>query len=315
MTDFTKCKVNRSGRAKRGRPACFRLLKQTHLSGEASGGGKPGQTGVHPNGDLSDFQGETRTVTSELLDSGRFLLHTNVVRVLIIDDDTELCALLQEFLEREGLRVTVEHDGIQGLELASSDAFDLIVLDLMLPGLDGFGLLKRLRTKSRIPVLVLTARGEDEDRIVGLDLGADDYLAKPFNPRELLARVRAILRRVQVRSKGKIEVNGVTIDPGTREVFCDQRPVEMTTLEFDILETLVRSAGSVVSRDALMETMYNRKSTPFDRSIDMHVSHLRRKLETNRTLIKTVRGIGYQFCSSGEEEHAAEEAAPLSPSQ
>jgi two-component system response regulator CpxR len=229
------------------------------------------------------------------------------VRILIIDDDIELCALLREFLEREGFRVTLEHDGARGLEIALSGSFDLIVLDLMLPGLDGFSVLKRLRLKARVPVLMLTARGEDVDRIFGLELGADDYLSKPFNPRELLARVRAILRRVQVRSKGRIEVNGVVIDPGTREVFCDQRPIEMTTLEFDILETLVRSAGQVVSRDALMESMYNRKATPFDRSIDMHVSHLRRKLETERTLIKTIRGVGYQFCSATDEE-ATDEA-------
>jgi DNA-binding response OmpR family regulator len=231
-----------------------------------------------------------------------------VTRVLIIDDDIELCNLLEEFLEREGFRVTLEHNGQRGLEIASMTSFELIVLDLMLPGLDGFGVLKRLRAKSRVPVLMLTARGEDEDRIVGLDLGADDYLAKPFNPRELLARIRAILRRVQVRAKGRLEVNGVVIDPGTREVFCDQRPIEMTTLEFDILETLVRSAGQVVSRDALMENMYNRKATPFDRSIDMHVSHLRRKLETDRTLIKTVRGVGYQFCASSEDDMSEVEA-------
>ncbi len=231
-----------------------------------------------------------------------------LARLLIIDDDIELCTLLEEFLEREGFRVTLEHNGQRGFEIASMTSFDLIVLDLMLPGLDGFGVLKRLRAKSRVPVLMLTARGEDEDRIVGLDLGADDYLAKPFNPRELLARIRAILRRVQVRTKGRLEVNGVVIDPGTREVFCDQRPIEMTTLEFDILETLVRSAGQVVSRDALMENMYNRKATPFDRSIDMHVSHLRRKLETDRTLIKTVRGVGYQFCASSEDDMSEVEA-------
>ncbi len=143
---------------------------------------------------------------------------------------------------------------------------------------------------------MLTARGEDVDRIVGLELGADDYLAKPFNPRELVARIRAILRRAQAPSKGRLEVNGVTIDPGPRSVSCEGREIEMTTLEFDILEVLMRSAGRVVSRDALMESMYNRKATPFDRSIDMHVSHLRRKLETGQTLIKTVRGVGYQFC-------------------
>jgi len=227
-----------------------------------------------------------------------------MVRVLIIDDDTELTALLRELFEREGYSAAIEHDGMRGLERALAGGFDILVLDLMLPGLDGFELLKRLRTKSRVPVLMLTARGEDVDRIIGLDLGADDYLPKPFNPRELIARVNAILRRVQAPPRGRVEVNGVIVDPGSREVFCDSQPVEMTTLEFDILEMLVRSAGQVVSRDALMESMYNRKATPFDRSIDMHVSHLRRKLEKGRTLIKTVRGIGYQFCASSEEGEA-----------
>jgi two-component system response regulator CpxR len=228
-----------------------------------------------------------------------------MARVLIIDDDTELCALLRELFERDAFAAVFEHDGVRGLERAQAGGFDLVVLDLMLPGMDGFTVLKRLRAKSRVPVLMLTARGEEADRIVGLDLGADDYLPKPFNPRELIARVNAILRRVQAPPRGRVEVNGVTIDPGTREVFCDQRPVEMTTLEFDILEMLVRSAGQVVSRDALMESMYNRKATPFDRSIDMHVSHLRRKLEKGRTLIKTVRGVGYQFCSSSDDGEAA----------
>jgi len=133
--------------------------------------------------------------------------------LLIIDDDTELCALLSEFLAREGFSSTLEHDGARGLELALHGNFTLIVLDLMLPSLDGFALLKQLRTQSRVPVLMLTARGEDVDRIVGLELGADDYLAKPFNPRELVARIRAILRRVQAPPKGRLEVNGVTIDP------------------------------------------------------------------------------------------------------
>jgi two-component system response regulator CpxR len=216
--------------------------------------------------------------------------------LLIIDDDRELCALLAEFLAREGFAVTVEHDGLSGLDAALSGNFALIVLDLMLPSLDGFGLLKQLRERSRVPVLMLTARGEDVDRIVGLELGADDYLAKPFNPRELVARIRAILRRAQATAKGRLEINGVIIDPGSRSVTCEGRTIEMTTLEFDILEVLMRSAGRVVSRDALMESMYNRKATPFDRSIDMHVSHLRKKLEAERTLIKTVRGVGYQFC-------------------
>ena len=226
------------------------------------------------------------------------------MRILVIDDDTELCALLREFLEREGLVVDFAHDGNAGLVRALENKHDLIVLDLMLPGIDGFGILRKLRQQFKTPVIILTARGQDEDRIVGLDLGADDYLAKPFNPRELAARIRAILRRVEHRPQAPVrfEVNGVTVDPGTREVWCDGRDIDLTTLEFDILDMLLRSAGRVLSRDALMESMYNRKATPFDRLIDMHVSHLRKKLEHGRTLIKTVRGIGYQFCLTGEEE-------------
>ena len=224
------------------------------------------------------------------------------MRLLIVDDDAELCSLLQEFLHREGFTVECAHEGRGGLQAAEQGNYDLIVLDVMLPGLDGFELLKRLRTTSRVPVLMLTARGEDVDRIVGLELGADDYLPKPFNPRELTARVKAILRRTEVKSdRGRLEVNGVALDPGTREVIVDGKPIEVTTLEFDILEQLMRNAGHVVSRDGLMESLYNRKATPFDRSVDMHVSHLRRKLEGARPVIKTIRGAGYQFCLSPED--------------
>jgi len=224
------------------------------------------------------------------------------VKILVIDDDVELCGLLREFLQREGFQVDVAHDGKVGLEKVSKDAPDLIVLDVMLPGMDGFEILRRLRQQGRIPVLMLTARGEDVDRIVGLELGADDYLAKPFNPRELAARIRAILRRMEPRAAdARVEVNGVTLDPGSREVVQDGRHIDLTTVEFDILEHLMRSAGRVLSRDALMEALYNRKATAFDRSMDMHISHLRRKLEGERTLIKTVRGVGYQFCRSSEE--------------
>lgn len=210
-----------------------------------------------------------------------------------------------ELLKREEYTVECQHDGRKGLERALSSQHDLMVLDVMLPGIDGFEILKRVRQQSRLPVIMLTARGEDEDRIVGLELGADDYMSKPFNPRELVARIRAILRRAETKSTGgRLEVNGIALDPGTRTVFKEGETVPTTTLEFDILESLMRSAGSVVSRDALMERMYNRKATPFDRSIDMHVSHLRKKLEGDRTLIKTVRGVGYQFCRSSDEAAA-----------
>jgi two-component system response regulator CpxR len=224
------------------------------------------------------------------------------VRLLVIDDDVELCSLLSEFLQREGFQVESENEGRRGLEHALQGGIDLVILDVMLPGLDGFEILKRIRSHGRIPVLMLTARGEDVDRIVGLELGADDYLSKPFNPRELSARIKAILRRTEPKpNRGRIEVNGVVLDPGTREAVVDGKPIELTTLEFDILELLMRSAGHVVSRDDLMESLYNRKSTPYDRSIDMHVSHLRKKLESSRPMIKTIRGSGYQFRQSPEE--------------
>ena len=225
------------------------------------------------------------------------------MRILLIDDDVELCSLLDELLTREGFEVTMEHDGARGLERAQSESWDLIVLDVMLPRLDGFEVLRQLRRTSMAPVLMLTARGEDVDRIIGLELGADDYLPKPFNPRELIARIRAILRRIEAKPPDtrRIEINGVALDPGSREVFKDGKRVEMTTLEFDILEMLMRSAGRVVSRDELMESLYNRKATAFDRSIDMHLSHLRKKLEADRTIFKTVRGVGYQFCRSSDE--------------
>ncbi len=228
------------------------------------------------------------------------------MRILIVDDDEELAGLLSELLTREGFRVDMQHDGLKGLAAALSGGYDLMVLDVMLPGLDGFEILRRVRRESRLPVLMLTARGEDEDRIIGLELGADDYLPKPFNTRELVARVRAIMRRLEERRPGeKFEVNGIAIDPGTREVTRNGDLVEVTTFEFDILETLMRSAGRVVSRDDLMEELYGRKATPFDRSVDMHISHLRKKLETDKPLIKTVRGVGYQFVRSPEEGVAA----------
>jgi len=226
------------------------------------------------------------------------------VNILLVDDDAELASLLGEFLRREGFTVDSALEGNRGLERALQPGVDLVVLDVMLPGIDGFEILRRLRQKSDVPVLMLTARGEDVDRIVGLELGADDYLAKPFNPRELAARIRAILRRYEPRSAAaanRIETNGISLDPCAREVFADGKRVELTTFEFDILEMLMRSAGRVLSRDALMESLYNRKATPFDRSIDMHISHLRKKLECGDDLIKTIRGVGYQFCRTPED--------------
>ena len=226
------------------------------------------------------------------------------MRLLLIDDDTELCSLLAEFLKGEGFAVECVNEGRRGLERALHGGFQLAILDVMLPGMDGFEILRRLRRESRVPVLMLPARADDVDRIVGLELGADDYLPKPFNPRELVARVRAILRRYEPRSSAaaRVDVNGVVLDPATRKVTVDGQPVDLTTFEFDILEILMRAAGRVLSRDDLMENLYNRQATAYDRSIDMHISHIRRKLETKRQFIKTIRSVGYQFLQSPHDE-------------
>jgi two-component system response regulator CpxR len=229
------------------------------------------------------------------------------VPILVIDDDTELCSLLEELFAREQIAVSFSHDGRKGLEQAQRENFDLIVLDVMLPGFDGFEVLRQLRKTSTVPVIMLTARGEDVDRIVGLELGADDYLPKPFNPRELVARIRSVLRRASTppQARGeRLEVNGVVLDPASREVLCDGKRVEVTTFEFDILDMLMRAAGRVLSRDQVIESIYNREATPFDRSVDMHISHLRKKLGAG-SRIKTIRGVGYQFVRSPEDEAPA----------
>ena len=224
-------------------------------------------------------------------------------RVLIIDDDVELCELVEEYLKPEGFEVEAVHEGEKGLERALSGDHVLVVLDLMLPGMNGLDVLRKLRGESSIPVLILTARGDDVDRIVGLEIGADDYLPKPFNPRELLARIRAILRRVQAPSSGqgtdeKIAVGDVELDPAARTVQRAGEGVELTSVEFALLEALMRAAGQVVTREQLAQGVLGRRFMPFDRSIDMHVSKLRRKLGDppgGGERIKTIRGVGYIF--------------------
>jgi two-component system response regulator CpxR len=225
-------------------------------------------------------------------------------RVLVIDDDIELCELVAEYLKQEGFEVEAVHDGAQGIEQALSGDYALVVLDVMLPGVNGFDVLRRVRAKSRTPVLMLTARGEEVDRIVGLEIGADDYLSKPFNPRELVARIRAILRRTKSappETPGKLEVlsvGDIELDKGARVVRRAGKPVELTAVEFDLLEILLRSAGHVVTREELFKSVLGREFTPFDRSIDMHVSNLRKKLghRINGTeRIKTIRAVGYIY--------------------
>jgi len=228
-----------------------------------------------------------------------------VDRILVIDDDAELCSLVGEYLAPEGFQVESIHEGNAGLERALSGDHLLLVLDVMLPGMNGFDVLRRIRSTSRIPVLLLTARGEDVDRIVGLEIGADDYLPKPFNPRELVARIRAILRRTQGAEKsgertipGILRVGDVELDPATRTVWHKSKPVELTSVEFNLLQVLLREAGRVVTRERLVDVVLSRKFSPFDRSIDMHVSKVRKKLgdsDDGADHIKTVRGVGYIF--------------------
>lgn len=227
-------------------------------------------------------------------------------RVLVIDDDVELCALVAEYLLGEGFQAECIHAGDLGLQRALKAEHILVVLDVMLPGMNGFEVLKRLRATSRMPVLLLTARGEDVDRILGLELGADDYLPKPFNPRELVARIRAILRRTQGLGDAKqpvLQAGGIELDPSTRTVRQGGVAVELTSVEFGLLEVLLRSAGQVVTREKLAATVLGRKFAPFDRSIDMHVSKVRKKLGDtggSEDLIKTVRGSGYIFAAALE---------------
>jgi len=231
-------------------------------------------------------------------------------RILIIDDDVELCSLVGEYLESEGFKVEAVFDGERGLERALDGSHILVVLDVMLPGINGFEVLRRIRASSAIPVLLLTARGEDVDRIVGLEIGADDYLPKPFNPRELVARIRAVLRRSKEGSgvagpqvPNIVRVADVELDPAARTVRQAGKPVDLTSVEFNLLEVLLREAGRVVTRERLASLVLSRKFSPFDRSIDMHVSKVRRKLgdiEGGTEYIKTVRGVGYIFALSRE---------------
>lgn len=228
------------------------------------------------------------------------------ISLLLVDDDADLRSLMSEFFAEHGYQVTTAPDGAKGLELARQPHFDLVVLDVMMPGLDGFAVLEQLRKTSKVPVIMLTARTETSSRIHGLESGADDYLPKPFDPQELLARVRAILRRTHGEpAAGPLEVNGVRLDVPSRTVTQAGKQVSLTSVEFDILEVLVRAAGRVVSRDELMQRLYQREATPFDRSIDVHVSHLRKKLDESDQLIRTVRGVGYQFCKEAPDEASA----------
>jgi two-component system response regulator CpxR len=229
-----------------------------------------------------------------------------MTRVLLVDDDVELCELVREYLGREGFHLDAEVDGIRAVERAVSGEYQLTVLDVMLPGVSGFDLLRRIRATSRTPVLMLTARGDDVDRIVGLELGADDYLSKPFNPRELVARIRAILRRTETdggaeradRLPERLSVDDIELDAAGRVVRRGGVRVELTAVEFSLLEVLLRASGTVVPREELARSVLGRDSMPFDRSIDVHVSRLRKKLgprPDGGERIKALRAVGYMY--------------------
>jgi two-component system, OmpR family, response regulator CpxR len=226
---------------------------------------------------------------------------TNTARrsILLVEDDTELTSLMTDYFAQYGFQVEAAHDGRTGLARAIEGTFDLIILDVMLPVLDGFEVLRQLRKRSATPVIMLTARISQSDRVAGLNSGADDYLPKPFGPEELLARIRAVLRRTGHTDAAPpqiVESAGLRIDPAARAVWDHGEAIEITSIEFDILEILVRSAGRTVTRDELTAVLYQRPATPYERSLDVHISHLRKKLERDdRSVIRTIRGVGYQF--------------------
>lgn len=222
--------------------------------------------------------------------------------ILLADDDVELCELISEYLQAEGFFITAVHDGEAAMNILKNQTFDLIILDVMLPKLNGFEVLSKLRQQYKIPVLMLTARGADVDRIVGLEMGADDYLPKPCNPRELVARIRAILRRThQPAPHYETEIltaGDLTLHLGKYQTLLNGQEIILTSTEFSVLSTLLSQAGKVVNKELLNEKALGRKLTAYDRSMDMHVSNLRKKLGSHnngKSRIKTIRGVGYQY--------------------
>jgi two-component system response regulator CpxR len=226
-------------------------------------------------------------------------------RVLVIDDDIALCKLVSQFLRGEGFLIDTVQNSVQGVTWAESGKYSFVVLDVMMPNMSGFDVLRRIRAKSRIPVLMLTARGDSTDRVLGLELGADDYLPKPFDPKELAARIRAILRRMNTGARSEedlpavpLTIGDIELDPGSRTVRKAERTLSITTVEFDLLQTLMREAGKTVERERLSREVLGREFSPFDRSIDTHVCNLRKKLgllDDGAERIKGIRGIGYLY--------------------
>lgn len=227
------------------------------------------------------------------------------MKILLADDDIELCQLLKEYLEQEEMQVFTCHNGLEAVELASQNEFDLLILDVMMPVMNGFDTLSTIRKKSNMPVIMLTAKGDKIDRIVGLEMGADDYVPKPCDPRELVARIKAIMRRTGELNnvspdKKLIKVDDITLDSKNRQVTLDGKIIELTSTEFDFLELLLSKAGSLVTREKLSSEALGKRLQSFDRSIDMHISNIRKKLgakKNGQERIKTLRGNGYQYLS------------------
>ena len=223
------------------------------------------------------------------------------MKLLVVEDDLDLCAKLREFFRESGFPADFEHGGEAGLARLHAAPYDLIIVDTQLPGADGFDVLKTIRRKSNLPVMMLTEKTDQADRVRGLRLGADDCLSKPFDTEELLARVLAILRRAAsplLNAPDAIEAGDLRLLPGSREAYFRGKQLDLTVMECEILECLMRSYGNVVSRDQLSLRLYNRPATPYDRSVDTHVSRIRRKMGDGRALILSVRGTGYQLRAS-----------------
>ena len=225
------------------------------------------------------------------------------LRALLIDDDARLFELLREYLRTNGVQLAYASGGRQGLERLGADTFDVVLLDVMMPDLDGLEVLRRIRERSRLPVIMLTAKGDETDRVVGLELGSDDYIAKPFSPRELVARLRAVLRRAQPEfASERLLAGGVVVEVEARLVTVGGKAVELTGIEFDLLVALLRRAGRVVPRASLLELAGRGDVTVNERAVDVHVSHLRKKLgddPRSPRLIQTVRGVGYVLSRDG----------------
>lgn len=223
-------------------------------------------------------------------------------RLLLVDDDLALCELLKTYLENEGFAVELAHTGRDGLQAALAQPFSAVVLDIMMPELSGIEVLKNIRQQSTVPVIMLTAKGDDLDRIIGLELGADDYLPKPCNPRELVARLKAVLRRATPTPNAESEAQDLQVDqlllePGKHQISYAEQTLALTNAEFEILSLLMQKAGKVVSKEVLYSEALGREFTPYDRSIDMHLSNIRKKFaaHTRTEVIKNIRGIGYML--------------------